>query len=85
MDHDAFEGAACAASDLTARFLLDLALAQRRLALAEARFRAAAASVLPIPALVREERLACRRQISMLRHVLAGMPSIEGGCHAESA
>ncbi len=80
-------GAACAASDLTARFLSDLAKANDRLALAEARYRAAAATLLPIPEPVRADRLACRRQVTMLRQVLAGMPAVEGegDCHVRSA
>ena len=77
MDHELFEGfdgAACAAADLTARLLADLHQAASRLALAEARFRAAAATGAPIPFAVRHERTVCRRIVASLRQVLDGLP-----------
>jgi hypothetical protein len=85
MDQELFDGAACAASDLTARLLADLAQAANRLSAAESRFRAATASGLPIPLGVRAERTVCRQQVAFLRHVLEGMPTCGGDYHAASA
>ena len=85
MDHELFEGAACATSDLTARLSADLARANGQLALTEARCRAAAAAGLPVPLPLRVERSTCRLQVWSLRRVLDGMPTLDGECHAASA
>ena len=89
MEPELFETAACAASDLTARLLAELAQATSLLADAEARFLAARARAdhgePPIPFHVRRNRIECRRQVTLLHQVLAGMPAIEGECHAQSA
>ena len=85
MDHELFEGAACAASDLTARLLTELALATRRLASAESDYRAAAATGLPIPFAVRKARTLRRREVSNFRHMLAGLPCGGEVDHAASA
>ncbi|MCB9877962.1 MAG: hypothetical protein H6835_10200 [Planctomycetes bacterium] len=85
MDTDLIEGAACAVSDLSARFYADLAAAQAQLAVIDARAHFALSQGLPIPADVRTDRILCRRQIAVLRQMLDGIPSIEGECHAASA
>lgn len=85
MDHEQFEGAACAASDLTARLLAELAAASRRLATAGAAFRVASATGLPIPFAVRQARTGCRREVANLRHMLAGLPGGGEGDHAATA
>jgi hypothetical protein len=76
MDLDLFADSACAASDLTARFLSELANADARLAIAEASLQAAASNGATIPKIVRVEHRARRRQVIMLRQVLAGMPAV---------
>lgn len=85
MDHDLLEGAACAASDLTARLQADLARADERLALAEARVRAVTVAGVPVPSGLRAEHRQCRRQVASLLQVLAGMPAFDGGCRAALA
>ncbi len=89
MNIEPFDGAACAASDLTARLLAELVQANRQLADADEQFRVTAtrahAEGSPIPFRVRAHRTECRRQIAMLRQVLAGMPYSGGGCHVASA
>lgn len=89
MNHEAFETAACAASDLAARLDAELALANARLDAAELRFRAASAQSIrshrPIPFTVRKQRIECRQEIALLEQVLAGMPTTGGESHAESA
>ena len=87
MDHELYDGrdGACAAADLTARLLAELAQADRRLALAEARFRAAAASGAPMPLAVRHERTSCRRQVASLQAMLDGMPGNPEESHVASA
>lgn len=87
MDHELYDGrdGACAAADLTARLLAELAQADHRLALAEARFRAAAATNLPVPLAIRHERTTCRRQVASLQAMLDGMPGTMEGPHAASA
>jgi len=89
MNHEALDSAACPASDLGARLDAELSQATARLHAAELRFRAASAESItshsPIPFAVRRQRIECRRQVALLQQVLAGMPTIEGGRHAESA
>ena len=89
MNHEPFETAVCAASDLAARLARELAKALTQLEHAERCFDAAAASAQgiggPIPFRVRRERNERRREVGMLRHVLAGMPQTDGGRHAASA
>lgn len=87
MDTDLIDGAACAVSDFSARFYAELAHAQAQLAVADARACFALSQGSPIPADVRNERILCRRQISVLRQMLDGVPAIEGegDCHAASA
>ena len=84
-DHDLFEGAACAASDLTARLLRDLASADQQLALAEARVRAVTVSGDSVPSRLRAEHRQCRRLVASLRQMLAGLPGCEGGPRAALA
>jgi hypothetical protein len=85
MEHELFEGAACAASDLTARLLAELAGASRRLAAAEVAYRAAAATGTAIPFAARQARTGARREVANLRHMLAGLPGGGEGDHAATA
>lgn len=88
MDHELFsgcDGAACAAADLTARILADLAQAAQHRAVAEARYRAALAAGTPVPLAVRLERTATRRQVDALHQLLDGMPGDPETFHAASA
>ena len=89
MNHEPYETAVCAASDLGARLSADLSRARAQLEDAEARFQVAAApqvaARLPVPFGVRRERLEARRRVSLLQGMLAGMPHAGGGSHAESA
>lgn len=82
MDHDLFEGAACAASDLTARLLAELRRAGHDLAAAEAELVAAVREGRAIPFAARRRRAACRHEINNLRRLLAGLPNHPGGDHA---
>jgi hypothetical protein len=89
MNIEPFDGATCAASDLTARLVAELARAKRELARAEEELFAATmqsrAERRAIPFQLRRQRSRCRNQIDMLRLVLAGMPYSEGEYHVESA
>lgn len=88
MDHELFsgcDGAACAAADLTARILADLAQAAQHRAVAEARYRAALAAGVPVPLAIRLERTASRRQVDALHQLLDGMPGDPETFHAASA
>lgn len=89
MNYEAYESAACAASDLAARLTAELTVANARLLAAEQHFHAASARAMsqqsPIPFAVRRQRIEARQQVVLLRQVLAGMPAIAGGSHAESA
>lgn len=88
MKLQSFDGAACAAADLTARLLAELteasaqfAAAQQELNLAAARARADGTV---IPFSIRARRTACRDEVNLLRRVLAGIYST-GEAHVESA
>lgn len=89
MNHEFFETAVCAASDLAARLARELAQALCLMEDAERRYFQAAADAqslgASIPLALRRERNAARQTVAVLRHVLAGMPSPEGGRHAASA
>jgi len=89
MNHEPFETAVCAASDLAARLAGELAIAICQMEHAERAFVAAAADNdalgIPIPFAVRHERLSTRREVAMIRQVLDGMPKVRGGRHAASA
>lgn len=85
MEHDLFDGAICAASDLTARVKADLVAAMKSLAQADSRCRAAEAAGVPLTLGMRHERASCRQLVASLRRLLAGMPTIAGGRHAASA
>ena len=85
MDMELIDGAACAASDLTARLLAELAAAQAQLAIVDARVCAALAQGEELPADLRNDRILCRRQVAVLRQVLDGMPSLDGDCYVASA
>ena len=85
MEHDLFDGAICAASDLTARVKADLVTAMKSLAQADSRCRAAEAAGSPLTLGMRHERSSCRQLVASLRRLLAGMPTITGGRHAASA
>ena len=83
-----FDGAACAAADLTARLLAELTEASARFAAAQQEFDLAAAKARAdgtlIPFQVRARRTACRDEVSLLRRALAGIYST-GEAHVESA
>jgi len=87
MDHELYDGrdGACAAADLTARLLAELALADHRLAIVEARCRAAAATGDRLPLALRHERTSCRRQVASLQAMLDGMPGSLEERHVASA
>ena len=84
-DADLIEGAACAASDLTARLLAELAQAQAQLAISDAQAHAALATGLPVPRSVRSERVLQKRQVAVIRQILDGVPSVSEESHAASA
>ena len=83
-----FDGAACAAADLTARLLAELTDASAQFAAAQQEFDRAAARARAdgtvIPFSIRARRIACRDEVSLLRRVLAGIYST-GEAHVESA
>lgn len=84
MDTEALllDGATCAASDLTARLLAELARVERQLADAEARALAAIVFGRPVPADAEVDRVAGRQHVAALHEVLAGMPiTIPGARH----
>lgn len=85
MDMDLIDGAACAASDLTARLQAELARALAQLAITDARAHAALAVSSTVPADVRNEGILEREKVAVLRQLLDGVPAIEGGNHAASA
>jgi hypothetical protein len=88
MEYELFEGcdgAACAGSDLTARLLADLAVASQALAIAEARFRAEAATGTRIGLRTRHARQSWKRQVACLRQMLDGMPHTTETSHVVSA
>jgi hypothetical protein len=85
MDYELFEGAACAASDLTARLLADLRRAGHDLAAAEAELVAAVREGRPMPFGARQKRASCRHEMNNLRRMLAGLPSHPGGDHVATA
>jgi hypothetical protein len=85
MDNELLGGAACAGSDLTARLLGELARASDCLALAEARVHGAVVAGTEPSGRMRADVRSCRHHVNSLRHVLAGMPSFEGGSRAASA
>ena len=85
MDHELLEGAACAGSDLTARLLAELAVAQSRVDDVERRLRNAAICGIRPAAALRAEHVLCKRHTASLRQMLAHMPTYEGGCHAATA
>ena len=83
-----FDGAACAAADLTARLLAELTEASAQLAAAQQAFHRAAAHARAdgtvIPFSIRSRRTAFRDQVCLLRRFLAGIYSA-GEAHVESA
>ena len=89
MNYETDDTAACAASDLAARLVAELAVASARLAAAEQRLQAASEAACtanaPIPFPERRQRFECQQQVTLLRRVLAGLPPVEGDDHAESA
>lgn len=88
MDPEAFpfDGAACAASDLTARLLAELTHVEQRLADAEARALAAMVFGQPVPSDAEADRVTGRQHIAALHHLLAGMPiTIPGDSHVATA
>jgi hypothetical protein len=84
MEYELFEGAACAASDLTARLMAEMRRAGHSLAAAEAELVAAVRTGQPIPFAARRRRAECRHEIHNLRRLLAGMPSHPGGDRASA-
>ena len=88
MELQPFDGAACAAADLTARLLAELTEASAQFAAAQQEFNRAAARSRAdgtvIPLRTRARRTACRDQVGLLRRVLAGIYS-NGAAHVESA
>ena len=89
MDMDLIDGAACAASDLTARLHAELSRAQAQLAITTARVHALAARGDDLPSDLRNDQILHLEQVAVIREVLEGVPSIddgvEGECHAVSA
>ena len=87
MNLQPFDGATCAAADLTARLLAELAEASAQFADAQQEFSLAAVKARSertvIPFSIRSRRTACRDQIALLRRILAGIYS--GEAHVESA
>lgn len=85
MDMELIEGAACAASDLTARLHAELTRAQAQLAITTARVHAIMARGDNLPLDLRNDRILHEEQVAVLHQVLAGVPCIEGDHHAVSA
>lgn len=89
MSPENLESAACAATDLAARLAAELARATAQLEDAERRYVTASVHAFTahssIPRAVRRDRMEGRRLVHVLQHVLGGMPTIEGGGHAQSA
>jgi hypothetical protein len=89
MSPENLETAACAASDLTARLSAELERATAQLEDAERRYLTATVHAFTahssIPRNIRRDRTEGRRLVLVLQHVLGGMPTIEGGGHAQSA
>jgi len=83
-----WDGATCAAADLTARLLAELTVASAQFAAAQQEFNRAAATARAdgtvIPFSIRARRTACRDEVSLLRRVLAGIYTT-GEAHVESA
>jgi|RhiMethySRZTD1v2_1073278.scaffolds.fasta_scaffold02362_7 hypothetical protein len=83
-----WDGATCAAADLTARLLAELTVASAKFAAAQQEFNRAAATARAdgtvIPFSIRARRTACRDEVSLLRRVLAGIYTT-GAAHVESA
>jgi hypothetical protein len=88
MDHVAYAGAVCPASDLTARLEGELRRARQDLSIAEACYSCAAERALaagePVPFAPRRALARCRRQLSVLVRILAGV-SFTGDCNVELA
>ena len=85
MDIELIEGAACAASDLTARLHAELSRAQAQLAITTARVHAILARGDNLSLDLRNDRILHAEQVAVLQEVLDGVPAIEGDCHAVSA
>ena len=85
MDMELLEGAACAASDLTARLHAELTRAQAQLAITTARTHSILARGETIPPDLANARVLHAEEVAVLREVLNGVPSVEGDCHAASA
>ncbi|HEX6809991.1 MAG TPA: hypothetical protein VF384_00085 [Planctomycetota bacterium] len=83
-----FDGSTCAAADLTARLLAELAEASAKFADAQQEFSLAAVKArterTAVPFDIRSKRTACRDQVTLLRRILAGIYST-GEAHVESA
>ena len=85
MDLELIEGAACAASDLTARLHADLTHAQAQLAITSARIHSLTARSETIPPNLLNDRILQTEQVAVLREVLNGVPSVDEADHAQSA
>lgn len=89
MDMELIDGAACAASDLTARLHAELSRAQAQLAITTARAHAAQAFGEELPVELRNDWILHEEQVAVLRQVLEGVPTVgdstEGESHAISA
>jgi hypothetical protein len=83
-----FDGAACAAADLTARLLAELTEASAQFAAAQQEFNHAAARARAdgtvVPFSIRARRTACCDEVDLLRHLIAGIYST-GEADVESA
>jgi len=85
MDMELIEGAACAASDLTARLHAELVQAQAQLAITTARTHSIMARGETLPPDLVNERILHTEQVAVLHEVLNGVPSVEEEDHAASA
>jgi hypothetical protein len=83
-----FDGAACAAADLTARLLAELTAASAQFAAAQQEFNRAAARARAdgtvIPFSIPARRTACLDEVDLLRRLIEGIYSA-GEAHVESA
>jgi hypothetical protein len=82
MDMELLEGAACAASDLTARLQAELTQAKAQLAIGTARTHSILARGETIPPDLANDCILHAEQVAVLRELLDGLPSVAGDCHA---
>lgn len=85
MDMLRTDSAACAALDLTARLHAELTEALAQLAITTARTHNILSRGEAIPPDLTNARILQAEQVEVLRQILNGVPSVEGGEHAASA